>query len=305
MNLTQNHVNNLFNKCEPFIKSISNKYNYPNNIKHLLFLIIPSFLLKYGLEEENIVLECFANIPIIINPKENKVITAFYSALPQKKNDKYFLERFIVLNSYDSSSLLEHLDNIIHEFNHAVNSYKKSIICNNGNFTVRSGLSTATYNDNNLITKEHVSFEEIINTKQTEEIMNILLNLSNFEIDNYEISTALYSIKNELKNKKYKSSAYANLGFVTKELLNNKTFLHTIEHLRLNGEIKTIPDWFDNIVGIENSYFKLSNLLDEFQEIIYSIKNNKISFLKKNKLTKKAHDITDIIALFNKNCIYH
>ena len=49
--------------------------------------------------------------------------------------------------------------------------------------------------------------------------------------------------------------------------MNNRTFLPTLENLRINGEIYDIPKWFDDIMGKDGAYKELINLLKRVSPI--------------------------------------
>ena len=40
--------NLIIEKERVYIDQISDKYNYDDNIRHLLYIIIPAFIIKYG-----------------------------------------------------------------------------------------------------------------------------------------------------------------------------------------------------------------------------------------------------------------
>ena len=89
----------LIERYIPFIEKISNIYNYDNNIKHLLYLIIPAFITKYKYKEQ-LILDTFKNIPIIISKDKNKTINAYYTSLPTYKENKITTQKYIVINNY-------------------------------------------------------------------------------------------------------------------------------------------------------------------------------------------------------------
>ena len=43
--------NAIIEREKAFIDKISDKYNYDSNIRHLLYLIIPAFIIKYDLNK--------------------------------------------------------------------------------------------------------------------------------------------------------------------------------------------------------------------------------------------------------------
>ena len=89
------------------------------------------------------------------------------------------------------------------------------------------------------------------------------------------------------------------------KLLENKTFLSTIEKLRFDGQVSEFSYFFDDVVGKEGSLLELSRLLNkslELQKELLNVKwfkNKKINSI--NELNKKAMKIVDV---FNQNTIY-
>ena len=67
--------------------------------------------------------------------------------------------------------------------------------------------------------------EEIINTKQTEDIINII---KSFDQNNSIISNTIYAINTETEHK-YSSEAYFLQSYICKEILTNRTFISTLE----------------------------------------------------------------------------
>ena len=57
--------NSIIEREKAYIDEISNKYDYDSNIRHLLYIIIPAFIIKYGIDKEKLVLNTFRDIRII------------------------------------------------------------------------------------------------------------------------------------------------------------------------------------------------------------------------------------------------
>ena len=186
-----------------YIDEICDKYNYDSNIRHLLYIIIPAFIIKYGINKEKLILNTFRDIKIKISNNESKTIRAYYYSKPIKKEDQFITQKYMVIQNYKKIGLIELLDDLVHEFNHAINSYVNEVIVSDYLY-LRTGLSLRKYNKSNLsfIDKDK-SFilEEIINTKQTEDIINII---KEFDPNNRSISNTIYSINIET-NHKYNS----------------------------------------------------------------------------------------------------
>lgn len=278
--------NMIIEREKDYIDRISDKYNYDSNIRHLLYLIIPAFIIKYGIEKEKLILNTFENIRILINNEKDNVVRAFYSSTPIKVNDEYQTKKVMVIQNYNNTSLVLLLDNLVHEFNHALNSYNNEIKVTKNYIYIRTGLTNKVYKKEDLsFIKKQDTFilEEIINTKQTSDIINII---KGFDSDN----NTIYALNNETENT-YNSDSYYLQSYICKEILNNKTFINTLEKLRINGEID-IEDWFDNIVGEKGLYREFIKNLNEVYNL--EIEYTKRRFFK-SRIVSKIKDNTKTI----------
>lgn len=305
MKYNEIQMNIIFEKYIKFVDELP--YNYIDNIKNLLYIIVPAFMLKYGLENERTILNTFKDVRILIKEGSNKRVQAFYKSIPIKDGNDIELHKFIVLQNYHDNSLVELLDNLVHEYNHALNSENNEISYNENKMSVRTGLSYIVYDKDTLefISKENnYILEEILNTKETEEIINIIHSFLNYKFDNKKINTALYFIDNHIKDK-YSSESYKLETFFTKELTSNRTFMATLSKIRIKGAIEDIEYWFDNITGIKGSYKNLVNIIIE----VTNIKNKEPKWIfGKNKWKRKINELyknaLSIINTFNNNCNY-
>ena len=295
----------LINRYINIINSISITNNYDNNIKHLLYLIIPAFITKYKYKEQ-LILKKKKNTPIIISNKEEKYINAYYTSIPRKIDNNIATQKYIIINNYNKISLITLLDSLVHEYNHAINSYKNEILIKNNTIYIRTGLTYITYYKDNLKPKEKLPsyiLEEIINTKQTETIIDLIKNYQ--DKSNDIINNTIYAINNET-NKNYNSNAYYLETNILKPLLTNKTFIYTLESLRLEGQIDDIESWFNNITNIKNSYQTLINDLNKLIELEKQLTKTKLfksRIISKIKSTIK--DLNYIINIFNENSHNH
>ena len=295
----------LVHKYISFVDEISNIYQYDGNIKHLLYLIVPAFVTKYTIYKESLILNTFRNVPIMISHENNDIIQAFYTSILQHVEDKIVTKKYVVLKNYNRVSLVQLLDNLVHEFNHAVNSYQKEILIKDNTLYLRTGLSYAKYDVNNLeaISKDDsYILEEILNTHQTEEIINYIKNYHDRE--RIEFNHTVDAINHETDDK-YKSSAYYLENTLMRDILNNKTFISTLNNLRITGDILDISDWFNHITGDNDSYQKLIQYLKEIMNLEEKYSTQKFF---KNRTIEKIKDyirkIMNIIDTFNQNCNY-
>lgn len=301
-------LNELMNRCKIAVNSLTEKYRYPSNISHLLYLIVPAFVIKYGFENERYILHHFDEIPILIHDKNNQVYQAYYTSIPRHGEDgKIVTSKGIVLNNYQNIELMQLLDNLVHEFNHAINSINNEVLWDDKEVKIRTGLAYIVYDKATLkpLRKEESAIiEEIINTKQTESIIDIIHSFYQYEFTDVEISNTLYSIHNSI-NQKYQSNAYLLQSIVCRSLMENKTFLSTLENLRFKGNVEEIVPWFEQITGVKNSFGRLAHILNETLELQLDIENKKgIRFLKIRKIRSLNEEAMRLVELFNQNCNY-
>ena len=299
-------INKIIEYYQDEVTKINKKYNYPSNIAHLLYLIIPSFIMKYGIKKDKMILSVFKNIPIYINSKEDKKVQAYYASIPKRREKELYTKKYIVVNYYKNASLPNLIENLVHEFNHALNSYNNELYRKKNTLYVRCGISYITYRYDTLavIDKDDRSIlEEILNTKQTQDIMNILLRTDENKISKTEVSNIIYSLKREIPYP-YSSNSYYVHVTICKYLLENKTFVNTLNVLRMNGDIGNITEWFDDITGNKGSYEKLLQKLNEVVKLTREYDQTIWKKITIRKILSRSDEIKRIIENFNNNCSY-
>lgn len=306
MNYSDNYINKLIDSEIDFSNRLALKYNYPDNITHLLYIIIPAFILKYGLNYRSFIESSFNDIPIKINDRQDKIYQAYYYSRPVKTLGGIKVERGIVLSNYKDISLMQLIDNLVHEFNHAINSMQNEIRIDSY-IKIRTGIVYNYFDTINLTFLKHdplIIMEEVINTRQTEMIIDIIYTFSKYNINSSIVLTTLYAISHSFKDN-YHSNSYLLEGYICKKLLQNKTFISTFENLRFVGQIDDIITFFDSITGINNSFYKLALYLETSIRLQQELINQK--WFKKNKI-RKIKEINrkslEIIELFDRNTIY-
>ena len=295
----------LVEKYYSFVNKLTNTYSYNSNITHLLYLIIPAFISKYSLSKENIILSTFKQTKIIISPKKDPTIQAYYTSIPSYQNNNIITTKYIIIQNYEHISLVQLLDNLIHEFNHAVNSYQQEIKIKTNILYLRTGLTQASYTLPNLTPlKKDSSYilEEILNTKQTEEIINLIK--SYHDPYNQELNNTIYSINSET-SPNYTSKSYHLENTLFQNILQNKTFISTLNNLRLSGNIEDIEEWFNNITNIPNSYHQLNQYLQDIMKLEQQLPTTK--FFKTRLIRKIKVILTKVLTIintFDQNCNY-
>lgn len=302
MELNNEIVNELLNRY----KSVVDEHHYPDNVSHLLYLIVPAFVIYYGLDQERKIIETFNNVPILIKDEQNKTTPAFYISNPYKEGEGFKTKKYIFLTNYENIELMNLMDNLVHEYNHALNSMIDEIRYDDEVVKLRTGLCFNSYkrSDLSFISKEDsYILEEIINTRQTEEVMDIINSFNQYEIEDTSISTTLYSIKNHIDGN-YNSGSYGLGSMLCKELMNNRTFIRTLANLRLKGAVDDLDTWFDNIVGEEGSYKRLISLLLKSQKLESEYNKTLFKRQKLDAIKGVYNDAMLIINAFNNNSNY-
>lgn len=295
------NYNAVIEREKSFIDKICDNYNYDSNIRHLLYLIIPAFIIKYGTNKERLILNTFEDIRIVISNKKDNYVKAFYSSKIIHVNDQYKTLKYMVIQNYEKISLIDLLDNLVHEFNHAINSAVNEIKVTKNYIYLRTGLTFRIYSKDSLnFVKKDSSYllEEIINTKQTEEIINIIKQFDNLD---KSLDNTVYAINAETSHK-YNSNSYFLESYVCKQILENRTFINTLANLRINGEVYDIQKWFDDIIGKDGTYKELIKLLNDIYnlEMEYSKKKAFRMFIIR-KIDNVFHKIMNIVETFNNN----
>ena len=293
--------NIVIQKERAFIDRISDTYGYDENIRHLLYAIIPAFIIKYGVSKEKLILNTFRDIKIILSDAKDKYVKAYYSSKPVLIDNEYKTIKYMVLQNYSTTNLVDLIDNLVHEFNHALNSYVNEVKTTKNYIYLRTGLTYRIYKKDSLsFVKKDPSYmlEEIINTKQTEEIINIM---KSFDASNRDISNMIYALNSETSHK-YSSNSYYLEGSICKQILENRTFINTLANLRINGEVYNINKWFDDITGDEGSYKELIRLLNEIYnlELEYASKKLLKGFIL-NKIRDTSRSVMRIVNKFDRN----
>lgn len=291
-----------------YVDRLSDEYKYDNNIKHVLYIIIPIFMINYGLKNERKILKLFEEVPIVISDVNNSKFNAFFARQIKTNGKDFYVSKKIVLNNYNGISLVNLIDSLIHEFNHAINSMNNELIIEQDYIYLRTGITYVKYQKNDLSNPAEKTnslvLEEVLNTIQTEKLIRIMVSLNDYKIDNLEFNNMLYALNNEIKGP-YFSNSYLLQTFATRALVENKTFINTLEQLRFNGNVFDVSSWFDNIVGSNGAYDKLCSLLVQIQ--IEEEKFTRSKMLKNWRLSKikgYINEINYIVGVFNNNCLY-
>ena len=296
--------NKLIEMEKQFVDTLCDDYKYDSNIRHILYLVVPAFILKYGMNKEKIIHNTLKEVRIIKSNQVSKQVKGYYNARPIRFGNDIKVIKHLVLYNYNSISLIDLLETLVHEINHAINSYNNTIKITKKYICLRTGLTHLIYNKETLepIKKDDsYILEEIINTKQTDDVINII---KEFDKNNSLISSTIFSINGETPTV-YVSESYYLEGYICKEIINNRTFIRTLENLRLSGEVYSVSSWFDDIYGKKGTYKEMINLLKEIIDLEREFSNKKLFKTPIiNKIRSYSRRVMNIIEKFNENSNY-
>ena len=297
-----------FIEVKEFVNQISQEHKYPNNIRHLLYIVIPAFIEKYGINEKQTIFSVFSNVPIKIREKENHFEVAYFNRSLYFDGNKFKTEKEIVLQKYKSAELVALIDSIIHEYNHALNSMKNEFIYNDKTVLMRTGIAYAVIDKNNPATTLNLdinkALEELINTKQTETIVEIIRDFGSLKIPDEEIMTSLDYVEKQI-GEKYESPAYLLQSTISRPLIENRSFMPTLERLRYDGYVDEIDRWFDEITGETGSFVAFSKALDKTLKLEAELYKTKVfKKFKINKIKSLIAQVQRIVTLYEQNSIY-
>lgn len=302
MNYSENEIKIIIDKYIDFVDSLN--YNYTEEIKNLLYIIVPAFVIRYSLDNEKMIRNTFTEVPILQSKETDENVPAYYTAIPEYIENNLKIFKAIIIRQ-NQNGLVGLLDSLVHEYNHALNSYNNPYYVKDEKIYIRTGLCYLVYDNKTLeAVKKEDSFilEEVLNTYQTEQIINIIHSFKKYTFTNPKINTALYFLDNHIKDK-FDSEAYYIEKFFSEDLLKNKTFTSTLSNLRLKGYIEDIEYWFNNITGIKDSYnIFINNMLKindlKFKKTTFKFQERKI----RNKIISIYKEEKQIIETFNSNC---
>ena len=293
--------NKIIEMEKQFVDTLCDDYQYDSNIRHILYLVVPAFILKYGMNKEKIIHNTLKEVKILKSNQASKQVKGYYNARPIRFGNEIKVIKHLALFNYNSISLIDLLETLVHEINHAINSYNNTIRITKKYICLRTGLTHLIYDKETLepIKKDDsYILEEIINTKQTDDVINII---KGFDKNNSLISSTIFSINGETPTV-YVSESYYLEGYICKEIINNRTFIRTLENLRLSGEVYSVSTWFDDIYGKKGTYKEMINLLKEIIDLEREFSNKRLFKTPIiNKIRSYSRRVMNIIEKFNEN----
>jgi hypothetical protein len=299
MNVTNENINGLVDYSVSIIDSITKDKKYPMRLKGIMYATFASYLIQYGYEEIENICKVFEKTKFVMTslslPEYYKSNYGYMGDLSQGMLEGAPAVTFtamtmgppieaideIILSTYFDIEPLYFLEAFIHEVNHLFVSQKNRIYLEKGKLITRTGLQKNVISKTNMEESAR-AFNEVINSLQSEELVQNLLNLCGLKVNNNNFNNILENIKYGTK-KKYTCSGYEGMVQFYRELYNNPQFQSNLVESLSNGEINAIETDFDKRVG-EGSYAEMTQKSDDLFKFITTNSPDILTMVAINKI---------------------
>ena len=105
MDINDNVLNELFKMTKIIVNNDLKRNNYNSDINHLLYIIIPAFIIRYNIKNQNKIINTFKEVPIVLFEKEDRVHQAYYVSIPSITNNKIKTRKYIGINHYANANI--------------------------------------------------------------------------------------------------------------------------------------------------------------------------------------------------------
>ena len=298
------NLNNLLDSKYSLVKDIVKKHGYNEELSLMLTYIYVAFYLDLGPSCDYPLYDLLDKVHIIygkgtlndiskdlgLSPFSEgslavTISTPNLSVFSNDSSKQY--PQTILLGTHELNYLatpILKLELLLHELRHALMSYyNTNCLINENVLYMRSGLSEKWVNKDGLFIKEMGRIiAETTNSYITELLVNKILDLKKYKINNKELNGYLETLNTNQSDKIYRTLSYNNEVKLLYPLLKNETFINLVNTHEFDGNITLIKDYINNFSTISN-YEELSNLMDYFFDNYLNyqdaLKNNNNEFL--------------------------
>ena len=272
-------VNYILNASKMIVDEINKDKKCPKELKEIQYLIFAGMVAYYGYEYIELIHNAFKKTNFIYtnqsfqdhakemnysNPNVDRLIAtgevgAFVKCVFSKDlRGKFYIHRdiYVIDNHREAPDFF--LEKIIHEVNHVVNSMNNPIVLYKGLPSSRTGMYVSCIERDD--TAFGNLFEEDYNVLQTAEIMEHILEFTQYEIKDPDIRRALDKIKYAYGSER-NGIGYQGTVEVFRDLYKNAHFRCSVKRDRLAGNVKNVRLDFDERCG-EGSFYKFCDVLD-------------------------------------------
>lgn len=273
-------VNNILNYSKSLVDSMNSGKYCSKELKEIQYLIFAGMVSYYGFEHIEDIHKAFRSANFIYTDSsfeevlskqqsgvderlKNMINNGYVGAFVNYKISSDLFGRihigrdlYVVNNPTEAPDYF--LEKIVHEVNHIVNAVNNTICLKNGKKVLRNGLFLMGIEDKNNYGE---IIEESYNVLQSAEIMEHILEFSQYDIEDEEMRYALDKIKYAYGRKR-EGIGYEVSVPVFRELYNNPHFNLVVKKNRLSGDIKNVRLDIDSKIG-EGGYNAFCDELDK------------------------------------------
>ncbi len=276
---TDESVNSLLSYSKSVVDSICCGYDRPRQLKQLQYLIFAGMVSYYGFEYIDEITRTFKSTKFTLvgggstsefwdSRGANEYIKNICAADDtcasfdrtfhyDRNSKKFYCTGEVIVFDLAKSSPDDLLEYIAHEVNHALNGLKRALTPKDGLFVSRLGVYRF-----DVSTGERTGryLEETINTLQTAEIMDHILEFTNYKINDPEIKYYLDSIK-YAAGKKRMGLGYDDSLEIIRPLYDDRRYKLVTNNSRLSGHLNGMIKELDGKSGY-GAFNRLCNSID-------------------------------------------
>lgn len=305
--------NDKFNKIlkEKYflLKDIAKKYDYSEELLDMITFIYISFYMDFGKKCDYPLYDLFNKVKIIYDrgtvndisikngfgevPSGASAVTIFTPNLKVFENASLKQKpQTIILGTHVGDYLATEalkLEMLAHEIRHALMGYyNTNILIDENTYYMRSGLGETYYIKDDSLEEKYIvkergrTIDEITNTYITELLINRIINLKKYRIENSDLNRYLSRVKTNQKDGRYRAIGYFNEIKLWYPILLNEQFINIVNQHQFDGEIDIIKDFIESNTNLCN-YDELSSLTDTIfdgnRKYDRAIENNNVDFI--------------------------
>ena len=305
--LKQNTINPFIDQVVLTIDSMFENTNIPQSFKDYLYLICTGMILKYGRDYTKDIYSSINNTKYIYGlvglqdklSKEEyeyllprlKTNANAYTISSVRTENKQIKIQYKIIITKDRNNKLQLLEYLTHELNHILSSLRNTFTKTNNGIYFRYGLFKTNLSTPNKKESGRI-FNEIINTLETEDIINQLIELRKYKIYNHKFLDALKML--DTIKEQYTATGYEPFVNLYRPLYNKKPFRDLIDKSMLEGNIESIEKEINT--KLENSSYP--EMISELDKLYDSYE------FTKSKGLEKAYETSTQYLNFKNNIIY-
>ena len=284
-------INEYIRGCKALINKISEDRCYDSETKNILTVILVGFLLSCPSQEQDIIMEFSTHIIMksdedmqtLYNSVQEKIFietgkkikdvnytrdaamaaTMAYRYIDRDENgvEQIREQNTILLPECSSKSRLDIIHDLIHEIAHTINPTHFNME-NNRRFITRGFSRDITYSSGEK-TKENIIFEEVFNQLKTNEIVDLIVKMSELPLEDIEIREFLQKLGTTIHG----VETYKTPRIILEPLLADKSLTNNIHSMRAKSDLTSLENLYNGLKEESQPDFEsLSKFIDEYMK---------------------------------------